>query len=106
MIFAVDVVSDGPAEGHEFRPRRDWQEPALRHSDPQQRVECQACFGADYTGRPVGLDYSIERDCAYQFTVAIEADVAVRARSTKREGRPVATCEGGVGVAQKSGCID
>ena len=82
VIFAMHIVGDGPSQSDEFRARRNRQEPALGNGDPQQFIECQTGLGADNPSRPVGIDHPIERRCTDERAIAIDANVAVRARGS------------------------
>src|SRR5262249_50401093 len=79
VIFSVDIVGNGAAEGDELGPGADREEPAARHAHTQQCIERQTCLGAYYPRTPIGGQEMVDPCHVEQIPTAVEPYVPVRA---------------------------
>src|SRR5271165_1854766 len=84
MVLAVDVVSNGSADGHEARAGRDGKEPSLRQKYVENVGEADAAFAAEHASRLVETQDAVETAAIDQLTSAVETRIAVTAAEAKR----------------------
>src|SRR5580765_1260260 len=77
VIFSVDVVGYGSANGYKLCAGNDGEKPASRNSHFQQIAERNPGFNADSTSLPIVIKDAIERGAVQYVTIAVQAGVAV-----------------------------
>ena len=101
VIFAVDVVGNGAAEGDVFRSRGDGEEPAVRDGEVEELGEREAGFGGEDSLLLVKAEQAVHAGGDEEVAALEEAGVAVAAAHADGE------CTGGhaVVVLQDPGVV-
>jgi hypothetical protein len=95
VVFAMNIVGDGAANGDEFSAWCDGQEPAARYEEVEDFGQGDACFAAQDACLPVEGDEALQVCEVERYAVLIEATVTVAAAAGVGEYGLLVRCKVG-----------
>ncbi len=86
MRFAVHVIGDAAADGHELGPRSNHREPAARRKVAQDVLEAHAGLAAQGASCVVEAEIAVEARHAQHTTAGVERRIAIAPAEASRRG--------------------